>query len=139
MDTRAGYGRMLVWSSVLAAILWPVTYFAAVNAQFSMTLLEVNIVTMFVIWATALGGMTLVHRRARRVADARVQTALDQSDTWSTSKKKRPAEAPWWRDEADEADEKLKRDAVADQAELLLDDDGEFYDGRDTQPRQRLT
>ena len=140
MDTRAGYGRVMVWSSLLAAILWPITYFAALSATFSWTLYDENMVMLFGFWLVGWGGMTLVHRRARRASDQRVQAALDQAGDWSMSKRKRPAEAPWW-NEADEApEEKPKTDAWAYEADVLLGDDGEIDDGMDSfRPRRRLT
>jgi hypothetical protein len=140
METRAGYGRVMVWSSLLAAILWPLTYYAAANALYTMTLYSANILMLFAFWLIGWGGMSLAHRRARRAADRRVQTALDQAGEWSTSKRKRPAEAPWWNEEYDAPEEKPKTDAWAYEADVLLGDDGEMDDSMDTfRPRRRLT
>lgn len=129
LETRAGYGRALIWSSIAAAIgwvltLWQISYLSVYRIQgYGLEFLA--------FWLLLLGGLTLYHQRARKAAERRVRAALDGTSSWNTAKPKRLAEAPWWHDEDDAPGEKPKRTAWDDEAELLIGDDGELNGGNE--------
>ncbi|MFN8378293.1 MAG: hypothetical protein U0452_06430 [Anaerolineae bacterium] len=136
LETRAEFGRSLIALSVMAAIgwvltLWQTSYMAIYDLQgYGLEFLA--------LWLVAFGGLMLLSKRPRKAAEQRVRAALEGAGAWDVNKKKRPTEAPWWRDDADEATEKPKHESWANEADGVLGDDGEFNDGY-AEHQQRLT
>jgi hypothetical protein len=132
LETRAGIGRVLVWSSVAAVFLWVLTYADASTHQW-MGWSTGTSVFFFVAWVALLSVLRAVHGRARRAAEQRVTTALARAGDTMPHKAKRPVEAPWWRDEDDI--EKPKRLAEPPDGGQWLGEDGELTD-EDYPPRR---
>lgn len=128
LETRAGIGRVMVWSSIVAAICWVLTYAASMSVLYSARADAGASLFYFTVWLAALGVFRWFHARSRRASGQRVQAALARAGDSMPVKAKRPAEAPWWRDEDDEPGEKLKHDVWNDEADVLLGDDGEISD-----------
>lgn len=131
LETRAGFGKTMVWLTAIGATLWlPAFYTANMNTgiiPFQGTGLEFFALWLFML---ASAGLMLYHRRARKAAERRVRTTLERTSSgWNTAKLKRPPEAPWWRDEDEDAGEKLKREAWDDETGAPLGDDGELSGG----------
>ena len=127
LETRAGFGKAMVWLSAIGAVLWLPAFLTA-NADSGIIPFQGTGVEFFALWLLMLGGTALYQRRARHAASRRVRAALGRATVWSNRKRTRPAEAAWWRDDDNEADEKPKRAIWNDEMNARLGDDGEFSD-----------
>lgn len=136
METRAGIGRMLVWSSISASVFWVFTYAAAVSNPYSYQVNNVASPFFLVAWIGTLGILRWSHERARRASQRRVETALARASDLTSVKAKRPAEAPWWHDE--DEDEKPKRLGDDFEGNVWLTEDGELSGGIEPPARKSL-
>ena len=130
METRAGIGRVVIWASAAAAVLWLPTYMLAGSLMYRDMWgpWQVLYAFLFIFWLTISGGFMFLHQRQRRKSEGRVNAALQRASRPMADKPKRPAEAAWWRDDDNEADEKPKRAIWNDEVDARLGDDGEFSD-----------
>ncbi|MFN8378292.1 MAG: hypothetical protein U0452_06425 [Anaerolineae bacterium] len=127
LETRAGFGKAMVWLTALATALWlPSAYFAV--RETGIIPFQGSGIEFFTIWLFTLGGVSFFQRRARRAADRRVRAALDRATVWSHRKRRHPSEATWWDDDGETPAEKPKREATSQDAPWQLDDDGELQD-----------
>lgn len=137
LETRAGFGKAMVWLSAIGAALWLPAFLAA-NTDRGIIPFQGTGFEFFVLWLLMLGGTALYQRRVRHAASRRVQAALDRATVWSNGKRRRPSEAAWWNDEDDAADEKPKRAIGNDEVDARLGDDGEINNDVSTM-RRRLS
>lgn len=130
METRAGTGRAAVWASAAATLLWMPTYVLAGSLMYRDMWgpWQIVYVFLFMVWLAISGGFMFLHQRQRGQSDERVKATLQRVSRPLAGKLKRPAEAPWWRDEDDEADEKPKRAIWNDEMDVRLGDEGEISD-----------
>jgi hypothetical protein len=133
LDTRSGQARAAVWSSLLAASLWPVTYLTAAYNQYAFSAsFRFYGLLFFGVWLVACGGLWWSHRRTRHASTERTRSALVRASLWGVEKAKIAAEAPWWsEDDGEPALVKRKRTVLGEEISPLLDDDGEIADDFD--------
>jgi len=141
METRAGLGRVAIWASAAAALLWLPTYVLAGSLMYREMWgpWQVLYAFLFMFWLAISGGFMFLHQRQRRQSERRVNITLQRASRPMADKPKRPAEAPWWRDEDDEVAEKPKRGTWNDEVSAQPGDDGEISDGYDAERHRRLT
>lgn len=137
MDTRAGIGRVVVWSSAAAVLVWVLTFVVAGSLMYREMWGPWQIIYPFIytVWLGMFGAFALLHRGQRRQSEQRIRAALRRASGRLISKPKRAAEAPWWTDDEQPALDKRKRTAPDEEWLPALDDDGEIADDFDA-PRR---
>ena len=127
LETRAGFGKAMVWLTAIGAVLWLPAVLLA-NADTGIIPFQGTGFEFFLLWLAMLGGTFIVQRRARRITDRRVRSVLDRATVWDPGKPKRQPEAAEWQDEYEAPAGKAKVQAAESEINWQLDADGEISD-----------